>query len=74
MRTLLRGGQILDGAGAPAYRGDVRLNGDKIEAVGALSPLPDEQVIDVSGCVVCPAFCCHCMASFAHSKIQLPPR
>ena len=56
MRTLLRGGQILDGAGAPAYRGDVRLNGDKIEAVGALSPLPDEQVIDVSGCVVCPAF------------------
>ena len=39
MRTLLRGGQILDGAGAPAYRGDVRLNGDKIEAVGALSPL-----------------------------------
>ena len=56
MRTLLRGGQLLDGTGAPAYQGDVRLNGDKIEAVGALSPLPDEQVIDVSGCVVCPAF------------------
>ena len=26
------------------------------------------------GSASCPAFCCHCMASFAHSKIQLPPR
>lgn len=56
MRTLLHGGQLLDGTGAPMYRGDVRLNGDKIEAVGALSPLPGEALIDVSGCIVCPAF------------------
>lgn len=56
MRTLLRGGHILDGTGTPAYRGDVRINGSKVEAVGMLSLLPDEHVIDVSGCIVCPAF------------------
>ena len=56
MRTLLRGGQILDGTGAPMYRGDVRLNGDQIEAIGALSPLPEESIVDVTGCIVCPAF------------------
>lgn len=56
MRTLLRGGQILDGTGAPMYRGDVRLNGDRIEAIGALSPLPEESIVDVTGCIVCPAF------------------
>lgn len=48
---------MIDGAGAPARRADVRVAGDSIAEIGpALRPRPGEQVPDVSGLVVPPGF------------------
>jgi dihydroorotase len=48
--TLLRGGRVVDEAGARAA--DVLLEGDRIVAVG--SDLSADRVLDVGGCVVAP--------------------
>jgi len=47
---------IIDGTGSPAYTGAVRISGDKIAAVGNLSPQPGETVVDAMGKVVAPGF------------------
>jgi len=54
--VLLRGGQILDGSGQPAFAADVAVRGDTIVAVGALTRVSAKQVIDVAGRVVAPGF------------------
>ena len=56
---LLRGGTLIDGSGAPGRPGDVGILGDRILAIGDLSPVAGEDaatVIDVSGHVVAPGF------------------
>ena len=53
---LLRGGTLVDGTGAPPVRGDVAIAGDRIAAVGVLSPAGAARVIDVDGLVVAPGF------------------
>ena len=47
---------IIDGTGAPGFAGSVRVNGALIEAVGELSALPGESVIDGGGQVLAPGF------------------
>lgn len=42
-----------DAAGT-RFSGAIRIEGQKIASIGDLSPLPGEQVIDASGCVVTP--------------------
>lgn len=58
--TLLKGGLVVDGSGAPAEVGDVLLVGERIVAVGQVTQqLIDEhrpQVLDCSGKVVAPGF------------------
>ena len=56
--TLLRGGTIVDGSGAPRYRGDVLIRGERIVASGpqAASEARDAVVHDVGGLVVAPGF------------------
>lgn len=57
---LLRGGSVIDGTGAKAFRADVVLDGERIVdiipggAEGAVSSA--QEVLDVSGCVVAPGF------------------
>ena len=56
----IAGGTIVDGTGAPAFKGDVLLSGDRIAAVvpqGAPLP-PDEacETVDATGCLVTPGF------------------
>ena len=54
---LIRGGQLVDGTGAPARRADLRTKGDLIVEVGAgLEPRAGEKVIDVAGRIVAPGF------------------
>ncbi|MBA4105375.1 MAG: N-acyl-D-amino acid deacylase [Pirellula sp.] len=53
---LLRGGQILDGTGSPAYPGDVAIVGDKIIAVGEIVPGRVGETIDCTGLIVAPGF------------------
>jgi len=47
---------IVDGTGAPARAGAVRIDGGLIAASGMLEPLPEEQVIDGGGQVLAPGF------------------
>jgi N-acyl-D-amino-acid deacylase len=53
---LLRGGQIIDGAGSPARPGDVAIVGDKIVAVGEVVPGKIGETIDCTGLIVAPGF------------------
>jgi dihydroorotase/N-acyl-D-amino-acid deacylase len=53
---LLRGGNLVDGTGAPARGADVGISGDTIVEVGDLSSATAARVIDASGLVVAPGF------------------
>jgi dihydroorotase/N-acyl-D-amino-acid deacylase len=54
--VILAGGRIVDGTGAPWFRGDVGLRGDEIAAVGDLASATAARRVDVSGLVVAPGF------------------
>src|SRR5258708_9791957 len=53
---LLRGGTVIDGTGAARFASDVRIDGDRIAAIGPSLPAVDATVIDASGLVVAPGF------------------
>ncbi len=54
--TLIVGARVLDGSGAPARDASVRIVGDRIAAVGPLTPRTGERVIDAHGLVLAPGF------------------
>ena len=54
--VLLRGGWIVDGSGNPRYRGDLLVQGDRIEAVGRLQGAAARETLDVRDQVVAPGF------------------
>ena len=53
---LLSGGRVVDGTGAPWFRADVCVAGDRIAAVGQRGPARARRRIDVSRLVVTPGF------------------
>ncbi|HEX2667800.1 MAG TPA: D-aminoacylase [Gammaproteobacteria bacterium] len=53
---IIRGGEILDGSGAPAYAGDVAIRDGHIAAVGKLGDAKAKRVIDAHGLTVAPGF------------------
>ncbi len=54
MDTVIRGGLIIDGTGAPGFVGDVRISGDRILAVGKDLNTDGAQVVDATGKIVIP--------------------
>ncbi len=54
--TLIVNASIVDGTGAPARRGSVRIVGERIVAVGALEPADGETVINAGGLTLAPGF------------------
>ncbi len=65
--VLLRGGEVLDGTGAPAVRADVRVrDGHIVEVAPDLRP-DGESVVDASGAFVAPGF----IDSHAHTDPQV---
>jgi dihydroorotase/N-acyl-D-amino-acid deacylase len=50
------GGRVLDGTGAPWFRADVGIAGDRIAAVGDLARAAAKRRIDATGLVVAPGF------------------
>ena len=64
--TLIRGGQIIDGTGAPAYCGDVAILDGKLQIFPGGNPdAQATQIIDAAGKCVCPGFI------DAHSHVDL---
>jgi len=54
---LIKGGTVVDGSGAPAYRADVRVESGLISEIGPkLQARRGERVVDASGCYVTPGF------------------
>ncbi len=53
--VVIRGGEIVDGTGAPAFRGDVAIDGDKIAAVGGKVG-PGRQEVNANGLLVTPGW------------------
>lgn len=53
---LIRNAEIVDGTGAPRYRGDVRISGEKIEAIAPNLPADGREEIDASGLCLAPGF------------------
>jgi len=54
--TLVANVRVVDGTGAPARAASVRIEGDRIAAVGDLEPAPGETVVDGHGLVLAPGF------------------
>src|SRR5688500_18261321 len=54
--VVLKGGQIIDGSGQPAFAADVAVSGDTIVAIGDLTNVLADRIIDVTGLVVAPGF------------------
>jgi len=52
---VIRGGTIVDGSGAPAFVGDVAIDGDWISEVGTVAGTGQRE-IDASGLLVTPGF------------------
>lgn len=48
--------RLIDGTGAPARSGSLRIAGDRIAAVGDVEPLAGEPVLDAKGLVLAPGF------------------
>ncbi len=53
--VIIRGGQVVDGEGAPAFKGDVAIKDGRIAAVGEVAG-EAKTVIDAAGRVVAPGF------------------
>jgi N-acyl-D-amino-acid deacylase len=54
--VLILNGRIVDGTGAPWFRADVGIVGDRIQAIGALKSAQAATRIDANGLVVAPGF------------------
>lgn len=56
--VLIRGGTVVDGTGAPAYRADVAVKGDRIVRISRepIAPQSARKVLNARGLVVAPGF------------------
>ncbi|MGH9837656.1 MAG: N-acyl-D-amino-acid deacylase family protein [Blastocatellia bacterium] len=53
---LITDGTLIDGTGTSRRVADVRIAGDRIQAIGKLKPLTGERVVDAKGLIVAPGF------------------
>jgi N-acyl-D-amino-acid deacylase len=53
---LLRGGTVIDGTGADRFVADVRIDGDRITAIGRGLVASDAEVLEATGLIVAPGF------------------
>ncbi|MBM3516620.1 MAG: D-aminoacylase [Alphaproteobacteria bacterium] len=54
--VVIRGGTVIDGSGAPRFRADVAVNGDRIVALGDLGRTAGTREIDATARIVAPGF------------------
>ena len=65
--TLILNGTVVDGSGAPRYKGDIGISNGRIEAIGALGDAEAARRIDAAGHVVAPGF----IDMHSHSDVTL---
>lgn len=65
---LIKNARIIDGTGAPWYRGDVAVCDGRIAAIGQLGSEPAREVVDAGGQVLAPGF----IDIHSHSDFSLP--
>src|SRR5216110_988257 len=65
---IIRGGQLIDGTGAPAREADVSVSDGRVVAIEPRSARPARRVIDARGEVVAPGF----IDIHTHSDFTLP--
>src|SRR5919201_4001359 len=65
---IIRGGQIIDGSGAPGQRIDIAVRDGRIRAMASGLTGPAQRVIDATGWVVAPGF----IDIHTHSDFTLP--
>src|SRR5678815_4830732 len=53
---LISNANVIDGSGSPARRAAVRIEGDRIVAIGALTRQSGETIIDANGLTLAPGF------------------
>jgi len=66
-RILIKGGQVVDGTGKPAYPADVLVENELIAAIGSLGDLEAERVIDAQVLTVAPGF----IDTHSHSDVKI---
>lgn len=54
--TIIKGGTVYDGTGAPGVSADVAIKGDRIAAIGDLQKAKADKTIDATGMAVAPGF------------------
>lgn len=54
--VLIRNGQIVDGSGSPAFRGDIGITADTIAGIGDLKNAKGQTEINAAGMIVAPGF------------------
>jgi len=54
--VVIANGRIVDGTGAPWFRGDVAISGDRIAAIGLIGDRGGATVVDATDLVVAPGF------------------
>src|SRR5674476_703263 len=54
--VLIRNGQIIDGSGSPAFKGDIGIMADTIASIGDLKNAKGHIEIDAEGLTVAPGF------------------
>ncbi len=53
---VIRNGLLVDGTGAPGFKGDIAISGDTIALLGELGKVTADREIDATGLVVAPGF------------------
>ncbi|HZS44729.1 MAG TPA: D-aminoacylase [Blastocatellia bacterium] len=66
-RILLRGGEVIDGSGSPAFKADLLIEGDRIADVGLNISNESSRAIDCSGKTITPGF----IDMHSHSDLKL---
>lgn len=56
MSILIKGGEILDGSGAPPKKADILIVGDRITAIGDLATYKANKIISAAGSYIFPGF------------------
>ena len=56
MRTIFKGGKVVDGSGAPSYVADILVENGVIAGIGSFEGEPGTQVYDARERIVCPGF------------------